>query len=399
MSHHHVLPGIALALATMTVPLLSAQQRAPLTRPDARFEEPFTRAGSVRELPSGKVLVSDPRDKLVQLIDFSTGSATKVGREGSGPAEFGMPDALLPMPDGTTLLQDPLNRRYLVLGPDGMPKGNPIAMPNLTPPPSGAPGGMRMGFSRAQGVDGQGRLYFQPPTFTDDGTTPDSGRIVRWKPEGNAELGEAKTETVGHVRLARGSQTASNRNGQVRVMIGAVPVFTAQEFWGVDAAGRIARVTPSPYQVHWITAGRTTSGPVVPYTPLKVTQADKDEQLENRRRNPPQVMTVRAGPGGTERQMGPPPGAPPEMEFAETKPPFWGTNSVLVAPEGEVWVLRTQPAGEKIPVYDVFDRNGALVKKVSLNPRSRVVGFGRGTVYVAASDEDDLQYLERYQKP
>jgi hypothetical protein len=72
---------------------------------------------------------------------------------------------------------------------------------------------------------------------------------------------------------------------------------------------------------------------------------------------------------------------------------------VQVTPEGEVWVLRTRPAGDKVPTYDVFDRNGALVKKVVLNPRSRVVGFGRGAVYVTRSDEDDLLYLERYRRP
>jgi len=39
------------------------------------------------------------------------------------------------------------------------------------------------------------------------------------------------------------------------------------------------------------------------------------------------------------------------------------------------------------------------VKKVSLNPDSRVVGFGKGTVYVARVDQDDLQYLQRYKRP
>jgi hypothetical protein len=137
----------------------------------------------------------------------------------------------------------------------------------------------------------------------------------------------------------------------------------------------------------------------VPYTPAKVTQADKDEYMEAQRRNPPTVMRMTAGPGGTQRQVGPPPGGLPEPEFAETKPPFAGPGSVQVTPEGEVWVLRTRPAGDKVPTYDVFDRNGALVKRVVLNPRSRVVGFGRASVYVTRSDEDDLLYLERFKRP
>ena len=92
----------------------------------------------------------------------------------------------------------------------------------------------------------------------------------------------------------------------------------------------------------------------------------------------------------------------PEPEFEATMPPFVGGPggaAVFATPDGEVWVARTRSASDKIPTYDVFDKTGALVKKVSLNPSSRVVGFGKGTVYVARSDEDDLQYLQRYKKP
>src|SRR5207249_3138928 len=41
----------------------SAQQRAALARPDAESKESFTRISSIRELPSGKVLVADLQDK------------------------------------------------------------------------------------------------------------------------------------------------------------------------------------------------------------------------------------------------------------------------------------------------------------------------------------------------
>ena len=103
--------------------------------------------------------------------------------------------------------------------------------------------------------------------------------------------------------------------------------------------------------------------------------------------------------GGTQTSANTGGGGPvPPQEFADTKPPFDGSSagSVLATPEGEAWVLRTRPAADKVPTYDVFDRTGALVRKVSLNPNSRVVGFGRGTVYVARTDEDDLQYLQKY---
>jgi hypothetical protein len=69
-----------------------------------------------------------------------------------------------------------------------------------------------------------------------------------------------------------------------------------------------------------------------------------------------------------------------------------------MTPEGQVWVQRVKPASDKTPSYDVFDGAGNLVGSVTLRPKSRVAGFGKGTVYVVRSDEDDLQYLERYRR-
>ena len=46
----------------------------------------------------------------------------------------------------------------------------------------------------------------------------------------------------------------------------------------------------------------------------------------------------------------------------------------------------------------VADVEDLIARKVSLNPNSRVIGFGKGTVYVVRTDDDDLQYLERYKR-
>ncbi len=124
-------------------------------------------------------------------------------------------------------------------------------------------------------------------------------------------------------------------------------------------------------------------------------EAEKEQVREARKKNRP--MTITMGPGGA-TNTAPPNIQVPEPEFEETMPPF-GQAGVLATPDGEVWVLRNRPASDKNPAYDVFDRSGAVLKKVVLEPNSRVVGFGKGTVYVAKSDEDDLQYLQRYKRP
>jgi hypothetical protein len=39
------------------------------------------------------------------------------------------------------------------------------------------------------------------------------------------------------------------------------------------------------------------------------------------------------------------------------------------------------------------------VRRVTFPEKSRLVGFGEGTVYTVRTDDDDLQYLERYRMP
>ena len=98
--------GTLAALAA--VGSLAAQQKATLSKPLAETSESFTAISSIRELPSGKVLVSDSRDKTVQLVDLATGSMTKVGREGSGPGEYAFAGSLIGLPDGTTFMAKPV---------------------------------------------------------------------------------------------------------------------------------------------------------------------------------------------------------------------------------------------------------------------------------------------------
>jgi hypothetical protein len=170
----------------------------------------------------------------------------------------------------------------------------------------------------------------------------------------------------------------------------------------VAGDGSIARLIPEPYRVVWITGrGPAISGPAVPYTPIKVTEQDKKDFIEQQKKNPGMTIRIGGGPGGGGGGAAPAGFTPPPPEFADTKPPFDGANQggVLVTSEGEVWVQRTRPASDKVPTYDVFDKTGKLVKQVSLNPNSRLVGFGKGTVYVARTDDDDLQWLQRYKRP
>ena len=386
------LAGCALLITVTSA--VSAQQRAALAKPDAESRESFTRISSIRELPSGKVLVADMQDKVVQLVDFAAGTAAKVGREGQGPGEFSLPAALLGLPNGETLLYDIMARRFLTISPDGKP-GGIVEMPRPAAAQQGTVGPVvAFGMNDVRGVDAQGRIYFQGSPFSPTGGTADSVAILRW------DRTRPVFDTVGFVAQPAGSAVSSRSGNNFQVRIGGGKVWAPAETWDVSGDGRVARVTPSPYRVIWMAGpGQAVAGSPQAYVPIKVTEADKALYKENLKKVKPMMITI-GGPGGGGRGGAPPPHfQAQEPEFEETMPPFVGRGSVLATPDGEVWVLRTRPASDRIPTYDVFDRTGALVRKVSLNPDSRVVGFGKATVYVARTDEDDLQYLQRYRRP
>jgi hypothetical protein len=384
------------ALLLSAVPSLPAQQPTPLGRPVAEFEEPFSRVAGIRELADGRVIVADPREKQVQFLDFQRQTARTISREGSGPGEYAMPTALFAMPNDQTLLVDLLNRRFLMIGPDGTP-GETIAPPSVTPPAGGGggPAAMIGGLVNPRGVDGQGRLYFQDMGFRMDGPAPDSVPVLRWAP------GQTRVDTAAWVKGPPTTMTttpagaAGGGGGGMRFTMGTSLVWAPQEGWAVTGDGRVARVQPDPYRVVWYDASRRGSaGPTVPYSPIRVTDADKRAYIEQQAANPP-TMIVMGGGGGASVQRP----QMPEPTFAETKPAFTGTTSVLASPDGEVWVLRTRPANDHTPVYDVFDSSGRLARKVSLARGSRVVGFGRQSVYVVRTDEDDLEFLQKFARP
>lgn len=376
------------------------QQKIALTTPDVEFAEPFTSIRGIRELPNGKVLVSDVQDKVVQIVDFSAGSAVKVGREGQGPEEYMLPMGLFAMPDGSTVLQDMGNRRFLPILADGR-LGQPFSPP--TPPPPSSPPREGMVFVGAgllinvRGSDARGRLYFQgmAAPATDGSSGADSVPIMTW------DRTSPKVDTIAWLTIPAGERPVVSRQGNRQtfsVRIGGGGAWPKQTAWSPAPDGRIAIVSPEPYRVTWISGKSRTAGPVIPVAGHKVTEADKKEWLDRQSRARPVVMAI----GGPTGRGGPPPKIPTpnpdEIEWPETLPAFTGIDAIQMTPEGQVWVQRVKPVSDKVPSYDVFDGTGKLVGSVTLRPRSRVVGFGKGTVYVVRTDEDDLQYLERYRR-
>ncbi len=390
------LPALRTSVLLSLPALLTAQPaEVRLGTPDATWREPFTTITGVRELRDGRVMVSDGRDRTLQLLDFRGGGASPVGRTGAGPGEWGMPTRLHAMRGDSTLMEDPANGRFLLFTPDGRPgatfriaDGSPAALASLV------------------GVEPSGRLILSRERYAATEAAGTAGVIdlLRY------DRASGRTETIAQLAMPRGE-----RSGAQTLPGGMLQMFTNLPLAPRDAAAvhpesGVAIVRASGYRVEWLLAdGRRVAGPPGPAPRIRVTNAEQEAFLRAQVR-PGRITVSGPAPGAAAGGAGSPGAIPrtsaadlraltnPDMTWPAEKPPFQ-TGGVLAAPGGRVWVLRSRAHDDAVPRYDVFDAGGRVVQRIVLPAGARVVGFGRGSVYVARTDADDLQHLERHRLP
>jgi hypothetical protein len=346
------------------------------------------------------------KDKSLQLVDLK-GSATKVGREGSGPGEYGLPARLIPLPGDSTALFDMVNQRYLTIHPDGKPGKDwrlEAAAPSATAPVADGRGGGRVSISFAapRGWDAKGNIYYEGPAFSigpDGEMVPgDSAPVMRF------DRAARRIDTVAYRRVAKANTQVSGGRGNQNIRVGGANPLAPQDDWAVLPDGRVAVVRVADYHVDvFLNASRKVSGPPVPHEKFRVDAAVmKMVEAQRVKDAGSQVrMSVSVGNSGTQRSAsvgGPVGDLPPLTDWPDVVPPF-RAQAAVARPNGEIWVLRTRKPGDEIPTYDIFDSSGKLIGKVALPKNHRFAGFGQGTVYLIRVDDDDLQYLQRYRLP
>jgi hypothetical protein len=409
------------ALVVPAAPLLA--QTVPVrtfTKPAVEYGEPYSAVRGVRELADGRVVVTDPRDKVVQLVDLKASRATTLGREGSGPNEYQMPSGVFALPGDSTLIADPLNSRFLVLGPRGALAGtwSPAAaapaggggdrpasqsVPARPPAGGGGPvvmtmgGGGPMAMMQTRATDAQGRVY---TTGSPIAMTPEGPKAADSLPILRITRSNSATDTVAWLQVPKGNTSVGGSGGNMNIRIGGGP-FAANDGWAVLADGRVAVVRYADYHVEVYPAagrGAPARGTPVRFTPVRVTDAEKQEWRDTRARSGGMAIAITRtdGPGGASQQsraVAPPAQEP--TDWPAVMPPF-DAGRVFATPTGQLWVGRHQSASDKAPRYDVFDASGKHTGQVVFPADTRVIGFGKGTVYTVRIDEDDLQYLQRW---
>ena len=387
--------GVACLAAAVTTPKTATSQIQQLERADATFPEPFTRISGLRELSDGRILIADRIEKHVSFLDFATGSMREIGRVGEGPSEYQSPGGLVALPDDYTLLLDLANLRLTRIAPDG--KLEMESWPMMNP----------NGLIRPSAADAQGRLFYSASggmRIARGGgaasTPPDSLPIIRWDPATDV------TDTVGMFyspsATSRGGGNISfnsGRSGRISLAGFRQQPFSPRDAWAAVPDGGVAVARATTYRMDWYRNGVSTAGPAIEYEPIRINQAEKEAWADGQASQTATFMMVGGGGGG--RGGGgtfevPRPDID-EIEFPDYKPPF-PVSGVRATPDGQIWVQRYQRHSEDRALFDVFNDRGELVQQVRLPAGRRLVGFGNGVLYAVRTDEDDLEWLERYRR-
>jgi hypothetical protein len=383
--------------ATLGVPSHSASQIV-LGDPADAFPEDFGAIQTVRELADGRVLVADPLARSLYAVDMARGTRTVIGRQGQGPDEYMQPDAVWPLPGDSTLLVDLGNGRLVVLGPD-LSFGATMPIAQGDPRPGG---GAPFTLALPQAVDARGGIYARALGMGGGpgGALPDSGSVLRFDRTTRASSPVATVKL--QERITNTSGSANERN----VSIEPVPL-SAEDAWGVAPDGTVVVGRAGTGRVDWISPdGRVTRGPAMDYPPVRIGTAEKEGWLRDEGRSGGGVGVavsiengavsttlsrgMSMGGGGRQREID-------QYTWPDRMAPF-RAGRIIVDPAGRAWVGRSVRAGSPA-TYDLFDRTGARVSTVELEPDARVVGFGRAHVYVVTYDDFDLSYLERHPLP
>jgi hypothetical protein len=371
--------AIAIALALAATP--QPQERVPELTLGSRtgaIAEPFSDAMGLAELRDGNAVVSDRIERVYTRVNFSTGQRQVIGRNGTGPNEYQNPFGPIRWRADTLLAYDPQNRRYLKVTPEGAINGS-YAFPD------GRSSGIT-GWSTPRGVDPAGRIYWDMAIIQMQPVVKRSmkARLVRWLP------GSASPEVA--------MEFADHGEFEHEFRFRPMPQTDA---WVVDAAGRIGILSAAEYRLRWYRDGALVeTGPPVPHTPTHITDAEREAFRARKALEPGSGGSVGGTAGGPAGVLGMERAraAYPDSIFPEVMPPFEPAG-VFVAPDGNIWVRRTEPASTPNAFVDILDAKGTLRARLRLPTRGRLFALGARCIYLLTVDSDGFQVLERYAYP
>lgn len=87
-----------------------------------------------------------------------------------------------------------------------------------------------------------------------------------------------------------------------------------------------------------------------------------------------------------------------EPESWPERLPAFPKDALRFGLDGLLWI-RVSTGIKKHSVYDLIDENARRVRRVVFERGGRLVGFGESSVYVARTNAEEVEILERFRLP
>jgi hypothetical protein len=341
----------------------------------AQANQEFRRIASIRELPSGVVIVLDPPnvDPIV-LVDFDRDTVRPVGRRGQGPGEFQGPVSLAPVGGDSTIITDGVLLRWTILSGEAITSVAPRDKMPVSAVGVVLSGGDRRG--RVLGSRGfrlDGRTTMSP-------ANADSVALVVGHLAGNGVDTVARIRGAG-ARMQPIRLIGPGTESYPQYLITNPLLVADQAVLFPDGWIGVAHV--APYRVDWLDPlGKWVRGRPIPVSARSVTEEDRRTGMG------------RAFRGADSRST------PTSViaDWPSQVPPFL-EDALLTSPTGDLVIRLTPSPGETATRYHVIDRRGTLVGLLELSDTDRLVGLGDRGAYVAAEDADGAFRLRRHPLP
>jgi hypothetical protein len=311
-------------------------------------EESFYRVGprTVGTDALGRIHVLDPDAYRVVSFDGQGRFLAMAGSQGDGPGELAFPFGLAVTPTGELIVAD-FDKQSLPRFRDGV-EIESLAMPF-------PPGNLSLDW-------GDGALVGQRAEFTPEGTRRTLYRIGS----------DGDTTALARFQGAEGRPVTFESCGISITAMG--PIFEPMNPWDASEAG-VAYAPSAEYEVRFAVAGEVAR---VLRRALPPRPADRAAALAS------QGEGMRIGVGGGQSRLCAAAEAVDQRGFAPELP--W-IASMIVAPDGALWIRRFEPAeGEDGPI-DLFDPTGAYVGTLPADAPMPIGFLPDGRVLVEALDE------------
>lgn len=369
-----VIPRLAPAAVTLLA-LVACNRPADtsvtvLDQPELTLDHTFKQVSNVVELTDGRIALAELKDKTFVFANLSSGETSIIGEHSDtirprDPAigKHRLPGYVLHFGGDTVGLVDFGAQRTTLWNEKG----------DFIGTMTGAGVG---GYNQPLAYDARRNGYKEDIRSVLGGLEPgqeldfDSLPILRISPN------DTVADTIAHLKLPVWGR------GQFGVQQKIVStIFSGRDLFGVLPDGSLWVARASNNAVDWLAVdGKWNRGPSRSFTKVAVPQAEKDAFLEKLR--------------AQMAQMGAPAGIELSYPFADQKPPFGAGQT---NPAGEVWLQRSRPWGDSIPVWDVVGRDGKQLRTVQLPRNASLAGFGPGgRIYVILREAEDQQKIVRY---